>query len=674
MSSNPFQLLRTLGSRRVIKGNNRTNLLNFRGIVIAVSHVAIISFSFVAAFWIRFEFSRSVFESPFLLQGLKFVIPIKILAFILVGLQLGWWRYAGLPDLLRIYVGNVAASALAAISLFFWFGPSFPRSIYVIDFLICFLLTAGARFCVRFYVEILRPRQSPTDKGILIYGASAAGRTLLRETRTDSSLGLRVLGFIDDDPQLRWTRIMDVPVQGTGRDIAYIVEHYRNRNVKIDEVLVTIPSLTGRQMQEIYANCRAAGIACKTVPSIGELLKGKYLSAQIRNISIEDLLGREEVELEEQQIANSIAGSSILITGAAGSIGSELCRQTAAFSPKRLVILDHAESDLFKIEQELRLKNPDLEIVPVICDIRDLPSVEEVIRLHSIRSIYHAAAYKHVPMMETQIVVAARNNVIGTWNLIRAAQKYRVSNFLMISSDKAVNPSSVMGVTKRIAEIIVSAASLEATNGTTFNSVRFGNVVGSNGSVVPIFQSQIAARGPVTVTHREMRRYFMSIHEAVQLVLQASTMGKGSEIFVLDMGEPVRILDLAHNMIQLAGLTPDVDIQVRFTGLRPGEKLFEEISLDGEDMLPTHHSKIRIFKSRITESRIISDWIDQLQLLIDRRDAEEIRNHFAILVPEYRFERRLQPRRLAVSETTVGLRPVVSRPRSASAAVRNHPA
>jgi FlaA1/EpsC-like NDP-sugar epimerase len=662
MSSVLSQQLRKAASRLDFTHSVRPNLLNLRGFVIAVSHVTMILVSFIAAFWIRFEFSESVLKSPYLITGLKFVIPIKILAFVIVGLQLGWWRYAGLSDLLRIYVGNVAASLLATIALFFWFGPEFPRSIYVIDFLICFLLTAGSRFCVRLYVETLRPRLSPAGgKGVLIYGASAAGRTLLRETRTDSSLGFRVLGFVDDDPKLRSARIMDVPVHGTGRDIAYIVERFRNRNIKIDEVLIAMPSLTGRQMQEIYAYCRAAGVTCKTVPSIGELLKGKYLSSQVRNISIEDLLGREEIELEEQQIAHSIAGTSVLITGAAGSIGSELSRQSAAFGPKKLVILDHAESDLFKIEQELRTKFPDLDIVPVICDIKDLPSLDEVVRIHAIKSIYHAAAYKHVPMMEAQILVAARNNVIGTWNLIQAAQKHRVSNFLMISSDKAVNPSSVMGVTKRIAEIIVAAASQELNNGTVFNSVRFGNVVGSNGSVVPIFQSQIASNGPVTVTHREMRRYFMSIHEAVQLVLQASTMGKGSEIFVLDMGEPVRILDLAHNMIHLAGLTPDVDIEVRFTGLRPGEKLFEEISLDGEDMLETHHSKIRIFKGRPPEASVVSVWIDQLMHFIERRDAAAIRSHFAILVPEYRVERRSKPRK-PVSETTVGLRQVVSNP------------
>ena len=641
----------------------RPHLFSVRGASIAFSHLAMIALSFIIAFWIRFEFSTSVFASPLLLGGLPIVVALKMLAFVLFGLQVSWWRYAGLQDLARIYLANFVASAMCAVALFLRFGAEFPRSIYVIDFLICFLITAGSQFCVRLYVEILSARVSATGKGILIYGAGAAGRTLLREIRTNPSLGFRVVGFIDDSSRLRSTKIMDVPVLGAGRDIAYIVESYRNRNPNIREVIIAMPSSSGRQMQEIYANCRAAGVTCKTVPSLGDVLNGKYLSTQIRNISVEDLLGREQIELKEQRVVDSIAATAVLITGAGGSIGSELCRQTAAFGPVKLVILDHAEGALFKVEQELRHKHPGMDIVSVICDIRDLDSVEEVIEKHSIKTIYHAAAYKHVPMMETHVIEAAQNNIIGTWCLVQAAQKYRVSNFLMISSDKAVNPSSVMGVTKRIAEIIVSAASQQPNNGTVFNSVRFGNVVGSSGSVVPIFQAQIAAREPVTVTHRDMRRYFMSIREAVQLVLQASTMGNGSEIFVLDMGEPVRILDLAHNMIHLAGLTPGVDIEVRFTGLRPGEKLFEEVSLDSESMLTTHHPKIRIFKGLEPDGDALADWLARIQLLIRQRDVAEIVRHFSILVPEYKPERRKEPRKPKAAETAVGFKRELAHPR-----------
>jgi FlaA1/EpsC-like NDP-sugar epimerase len=458
------------------------------------------------------------------------------------------------------------------------------------------------------------------------------------------------MGFIDDNPALRSTLVMDVPVLGTRRDVPAIVERHQNRVLSIDEVVIAMPSATGRQMREALASCRAAGVPCRTVPGVGDLLKGNYLSSQIRKISIDDLLGREQVRLEEDRIEQSIAGRSVLITGAAGSIGSELCRQTARWSPRKLVLLDQAESDLFRIDQELRLAHPDLEIVTVIADVQNIWSVEAAVRDHGIESIYHAAAYKHVPMMERHIVEAARNNVLGTWNLVRIAQKYRVSTFLMISSDKAVNPTSVMGATKRIAELIVAAANRQGDDATTFVSVRFGNVLGSNGSVVPIFQSQIAAGGPVTITHPEMRRYFMSIREAVLLVLQASTMGSGGEIFVLDMGEPVRILDLAHNMIQLAGLVPDEDIEVRFTGLRPGEKLYEEIALDGENILPTYHEKIRIFNGPSTEAGVLSDWIEHLDRLVAEGHPMRVLDHIAGMVPEYRSEQLAPTRAVYAAE------------------------
>jgi FlaA1/EpsC-like NDP-sugar epimerase len=627
-------------------------LLRIRWLLIMISHAVIIFTSLAVAVWIRFDFSAGILASPVLLAALMIVLPIKMGAFLAGGLQKGWWRYAGLSDILRIGVVNVLASGTSTVALFLCFGSAFPRSVYVIDFLVCFLLTAGSRFCVRFYNETLRSELTENAKGILIYGAGAAGRGLLRETHLNPSLGFQVLGFIDDNTLLRSTSIMGIPVLGTGRDIGHIAERYARRSPKVEEVVIAMPSSTGRQMREAHANCRAAGVTCRTIPGMGDLLTGKYLSAQIRGISVDDLLGREQIRLEENRIHESIVSHSILITGAAGSIGSELCRQTACFSPRRLVILDQAESELFKVDQELRQKHPNLEIVPVVADIRDIRGVEEVMRTHSITTIYHAAAYKHVPMMEAHVFEAVRNNIIGTWNLVRAAQKYYASSFLMISSDKAVNPTSVMGVTKRIAELIVSAASNGPGNGTKFVSVRFGNVLGSNGSVVPIFQAQIAAGGPVTVTDPEMRRYFMSIREAVQLVLQASTMGKGSEIFVFDMGEPVRILDLAHNMIQLAGLTPNEDIEVRITGLRPGEKLFEEIALEGEDMMPTYHEKIRIFKGAAMAPEALSVWLDQLQLLMARRDVPKILSHITALVPEYnpRKQTETKPK---VYETTL---------------------
>jgi FlaA1/EpsC-like NDP-sugar epimerase len=621
------------------------NLARLRILLITAFHLLVIVSSVLTAFWVRFDFLPSSLDSPLVVVGVILAVVIKMPAFFLGGVQRGWWRYAGLTDLSRILLVNVAASAGWAMIVLIVKGPEFPRSIYVIDFLVCFLLSAGGRFSVRLYNETLRFEWATTkkeNKNILIYGAGAAGRTLVRETRANPSLCLHVVGFIDDNPLFRSASIMNVRILGTGRDIARIVDRYRTRSINLDEIIIAMPSATGLQMREAHANCRAAGVTCRTIPGVSDLLSGKYLSAQIRSISIEDLLGREQIRLEESRIQESIGAKSIMITGAAGSIGSELCRQVASFVPGKLVLFDQAESELFKIDQELRQRHPAIEIIPVVGDIRDYRTVDEVVRTHSLDSVYHAAAYKHVPMMESHVIEAVRNNIVGTWNLVRVAQKHHVPNFLMISSDKAVNPTSVMGVTKRIAELIVSATSNGRDNSTKCVSVRFGNVLGSNGSVVPIFQSQIAAGGPVTVTHPDMRRYFMSIREATQLVLQASTMGKGAEVFVLDMGEPVRILDLAYNLIQLAGLTPDEDIEIQITGLRPGEKLFEEIAVEGENMLPTYHEKIRIFSGNVVESDILTAWIDQLQLLLVRREADRILAHIATLVPEYKPQRLVE--------------------------------
>jgi FlaA1/EpsC-like NDP-sugar epimerase len=601
-------------------------VLFFQGVLIALS--------LSLAFWVRFDFSIPSMEWEVLSAALTIVVPVKLLVFFLGRLHRDSWRHAGLQDLARIGFVNIGAAIFTFGTVSVWVGPAFPRSVFAIDLLICFLAIAGVRFTFRLYYEALKP-EPPTGKGVLIYGTGSAGRTLLREIRSEPSLGIQVLGFIDDDPSMKAMRIMDVPVLGGCRDISKVVERYRNRTIKVEEVIVANASASGKQMREAHANCRGAGVLCRTIPSIGDILSGQYLSSQLRNISLEDLLGREQIRLDEDRIERSIEGKSVLITGAAGSIGSELCRQTATFSPARLVILDQAESDLFRIDQELRQKHPDLEIVPVIADIRHIPAISEVVRRYSIESIYHAAAYKHVPMMERHILEAVRNNVLGTRNLVEIARQHRVSSFVMISSDKAVRPTSIMGTTKRIAELIVSAASSGKDNVTKFVSVRFGNVLESNGSVVPTFRAQIAAGGPVTVTHPEMRRYFMSIREAVQLVLQASTMGKGSNIFVLDMGEPVRILDLATNMIQLAGLVPNDDVEIRITGLRPGEKLFEEIALEGEDVLPTHHEKIRIFNGKGIGPEIIAPWITQLQLLVEQRDEKKVLNHLTELVPEY---------------------------------------
>jgi FlaA1/EpsC-like NDP-sugar epimerase len=389
-------------------------------------------------------------------------------------------------------------------------------------------------------------------------------------------------------------------------------------------------------MREALANCRAAGVQVKTIPGFGEILANKNRrNPQLRDISVDDLLGHEPVHLEEERIRQCIEGRTVLVAGAAGSIGSELCRQIARFQPGRLILLDRAESALFSIDTELRRRCGSLNIAPEIGDIRDYLRIEDILTRHNVDSVFHAAFYKNVPLMEMHVLEAVQNNVIGTWNLVEASYKHGVSTFLMLSSDKAVKPSSVSGATKRAAELIVGAnRPAPPERGSRFASVRLGNTLGSRGSVVPLFRAQIAAGGPVTVTHPDVRRCFMSITEAAQLVLQASTMTKGSVILVLEPGEPMRILDLARNMIRLAGLVPDEDIELEIVGLRPGEKLVEDVVM-GAGMVPTTHEKIRILQESNPAHAQVESWIKQLEILTARRNPFAVVTHLKHLVPEY---------------------------------------
>jgi FlaA1/EpsC-like NDP-sugar epimerase len=612
-------------------------LLRHRRILITGFNIAVTTFALVLAYMLRFDFRLPDAEVPSLKEAIWILLVAKIPVFRLAKIDRGWLRFVSFADLYYLVLANVIGTALFTAMSLVIIGPRFPRSVYCIDFVLCFLLTSGGRCSVRLYRDLRSSGLYRSGgRAILIYGAGVAGMALLRDLRSTRALGYRVIGFLDDDRAKLNFSFMGVRVLGSGRDAAKLVAFYQRRRIRIEEIIISMPSASGRQMREALANCRNSGAACKTIPSVGELLSGKVLSSQIRDVSVVDLLGREPVRLEEGLIQSSIAGRAILITGAAGSIGSELCRQVARFCPLRLVLFEQAESELFRIDRELAQSFSALEIVPEIGDVREYARVDEVIRKHAIDSVFHAAAYKHVPMMENNVIEAVANNVIGTYNVARAADRNGVANLLMISSDKAVNPTNVMGATKRVAELIVSSMhSLGDTGHTKSVSVRFGNVLGSNGSVVPLFTEQIAAGGPVTVTHSDMRRYFMTIPEAVQLVLQASTMGKGSEIFVLDMGEPVRIVDLARNMIRLAGREPDVDIEIRYVGLRPGEKLYEELITKGENVQPTHHEKIKIFAGARMTRAATEDWVRQLERLIARRDESGIVEHLVDLVPEY---------------------------------------
>jgi FlaA1/EpsC-like NDP-sugar epimerase len=623
------------------------------------SHLVAVALSVVAAFLLRFDFAAPPGIIHVMKQALLIAVLVKLPIFDLIGFYRTLRRFVSIPDLYLVFVGNVVGSVLFVVVSVFWIGPSMPRSVLIIDAVLCFVATALVRFSVRICNETFRERSQQQRLGILIYGAGAAGAELVREIHSNPCTQYEVMGFLDDDPSKRNSQILGISVLGSGRQAFSVVQGLNRGKPAVGEIIIAMPSATGPQMREALANCRAARIPCKTVPGIDELLSGRVLCAQVRHPSVQDLLGRQQVRLDEAHVQRSIAGRSIMVTGAAGSIGSELCRQLARLKPACLVAFDQAESDLFRIENELRERYPKLELVTALGNIRDMDRLSEVLRTQGVESIYHAAAYKHVPMMESHVLEAVRNNVLGTWNLVQATRGQKVRTLLMISSDKAVNPICVMGATKRACERIVSAR-CAGDEQTKCVSVRFGNVLGSNGSVVPIFQAQIAAGGPIKVTHPEARRFFMTIAEAVSLVVQASTRSEGSDIFVLDMGEPIRIVDLAENMIRLAGKVPYEDIDIEFTGLRPGEKLIEELNRKSEGLIATSSQKMNVIRERPLAWDVIEQWIAELRGLIAAGQEPEIIEHLQKLAPEYMpaERRRRQPVKTLPRHWASGLRSV----------------
>ncbi len=578
------------------------------------AQVVMFALSGVAAFLLRFDFGIPPRYSRQLLYALPVWILVKTIVFWRAKLDRAIWRYVSVNDLVRVVTGNLVASAVSAIFILFVVPLRYPRSIFVLDLLICLLTTAGLRLCVRIVQDAATHSRSQSDvaKRIFIYGAGDAGLTLLREIRNNPRLLYEVCGFLDDRANKKGMRLAGITVHGGGDEAKELVVRH-----KVDMILIAIPSASGVEMTRILQRCHEAGVECRTVPGLGEVIEGRGLAGQIRNVDVEDLLGRTPVQLEESRIRASIKSKVVLVTGAAGSIGSELCRQIARFGPAQIVGFEIAESPLFEIDREMRSAFPDTPFCPEIGSIQDRVRLDEVLCKYRPEIIYHAAAYKHVPLMEEHVFEAIENNVFGTLNVAEAAAEYGVEDLVMISSDKAVRPTNVMGATKRIAEMILGSLQ---NGGTQYIAVRFGNVLGSNGSVIPIFKKQIEAGGPITVTHPEMRRFFMTIPEACQLVLQAAAIGEGGQICVLDMGQPVKIVDLARNLILLSGLKPDEDIKIEFTGMRPGEKLYEELSSLLEDTVPTVHEKVRIFVGSGLPEGDLASWLGSLRDICASRD------------------------------------------------------
>jgi FlaA1/EpsC-like NDP-sugar epimerase len=606
------------------------------------SQFALFIIAGVGAFLLRFEF---IIPAPYL-RNLFFAVAtwavVKSLVFHFHGLHRGWWRFISTPDLTRIAAANIAGSLIGGLIIRLFGPPGLPRSLYFLDFLLCLVATSGIRVAVRVLYEMTsRSGVKPTQR-TLIYGGGAAGVMLLRESRSNPSLNLSIVGFIDDDLTKSHIRIQGVPVLGPGANLASLAAKY-----DIQLVLIALPSATGPEMMQILHLCQEAGVQFRTVPSMAQIVEGSSLVTQIRDVAVEDLLGRNPVHLEEGQIKGKLEGKVVLVTGAAGSIGSELCRQIARFHPAGIVGYEIAESFLFEIDREMRLSFPQVPFYPEIGSIQNRTRLDEVFRQYSPSVVYHAAAYKHVPLMETHVFEAIENNVFGTYNVATAAAEHEVEDFVMISSDKAVRPTNIMGTTKRIAELILLALQGERTK---YVAVRFGNVLGSNGSVIPIFKKQIAAGGPVTVTHPDMRRFFMTIPEACQLVLQASVIAEGGQICVLNMGEPVKIVDLARDLILLSGLRPDEDIKIEFSGTRPGEKLYEELSTMLENTAPTTHEKIRIFVGSGVPEDEMARWLGDVREICEKRDLGELILMLKEIVPDYSpsshlLRRIVEPRR-----------------------------
>jgi FlaA1/EpsC-like NDP-sugar epimerase len=593
----------------------------------------------VLAFALRLDASGMQNWTASILVWIVLSVPIRLLVFYWFGLYRQFWRYASVDELVLVALATAVGEIIAAALLFAIVIPLsginlFPRSVPLIDGLLTLLVVGGPRFATR-RAEQKRERERrwgswEPEKPVLVMGAGSAGALIVKEMRSNPQLGLEPVGFVDDDSAKHGVRIAGVPVLGSRSDIPDLVQKHG-----IAEVIIAMPTAPGSAIREILAICSQAGIAARTIPGLYDILSGRVSVSELRNVDIEDLLRRDPVQTDVTAVRKMLHGCRVIVTGAGGSIGSELCRQIARCDPESLILLGHGENSIFSITNELRWQWPQLAVEQVIADVRDLDRLRQVFDCFQPDTIFHAAAHKHVPLMETNVADAVTNNVKGTINLLRMAGAYGTQRFVFISTDKAVNPSSVMGATKRVAELLVQASASQLS--LPFVSVRFGNVLGSSGSVVPIFREQIARGGPVTITHPEVRRYFMTIPEAVQLVLQAASLGQGGEVFVLDMGAPIRIEDLARDLIELSGLELGRDLDIVYTGLRPGEKLFEELTATGESYTSTRHDKIVRMRNGKGggDWRILQDAVQELLQLATRGSEAQIREKLREIVPEY---------------------------------------
>lgn len=589
-----------------------------RKVGLGVGDVVCILISLALALLLRFDFSVSK-TLPYwqiVLRKLPGLIVIRLCVYYTLGLYSRLWQFASVREALVIILAGTIASVFDYLILHGLEPSGFPRSIIFMAWSLNVFFTGGIRFFVRMrwewtsYVKAcnhmskagLEQAASRNTHKVLIVGAGEAGVIVAKELRTHPEVGQEIVGFVDDDPSKQGYIVAGYRVLGTTEGLPDLI-----RSHNVEEIVIAMPSAPGTVIRRVVRVCDGLGVKVLTIPGVYELLDGKLDVSRIRAIDIQDLLRREEVKVDLEEMGRYLSGRKVLVTGAGGSIGQELSRQVAGFGPKSLILLGHGENDIYEVDMDLLETFPNLNTIPVIADIRDSERIDWVFSFYKPDVVFHAAAHKHVPLMESNPKEAISNNVFGTWNVASAAERYGAKRFVLISTDKAVNPMSVMGCTKRAAEILIQ--SLAKRSETKFMAVRFGNVLGSRGSVIPLFKRQIRKGGPITVTHPDMVRYFMTIPEAVQLVIQAAAMGRGGEIFILDMGEPVRIVDLARDLIRLSGLDPDYDIEIQFTGIRPGEKIVEELLTTEEGTRTTVHERIFIARGEALPDISIQEFL-----------------------------------------------------------------
>lgn len=598
-------------------------LIIFDIIAIALS----LTFAFV------FKYNLNVPENimGFALKTFITVCIIKVIVYKMFSLYSSLWEFASIEELMQVVMA-VAVSSVLTFAFLFTQGNVISLAVLINAMVLEILFIGGIRFSYRILRRMKNNRslvKQKIAKNVLIVGAGTTGGMIAKELNFGKQKFGHFVGFIDDDLSKIGKSVNAKRVHGNRAEIVAVC-----KRLKVDTIIVAIPSATQRELKGILAECAKTDCELKTVPSLSEIIDGKVSMKQVRDVEIEDLLGREAVDLDVSEIQHYIENRTIMVTGGGGSIGSELCRQIAKFNPKKLIILDIYENNAYDIQNELRMKYEGLNLVALIASVRDKDNIDEIFKTYQPEVVFHAAAHKHVPLMETAPREAILNNCFGTLNVADAAHRNKTSQFVLISTDKAVNPTNVMGTSKRICEMIIQSYSKKSE--TKFSGVRFGNVLGSNGSVIPLFKRQIKEGGPITVTHKDIIRYFMTIPEAAQLVLQSGAYAKGGEIFVLDMGEPVKIYELAKNLIKLSGFEPHEDIGIEVTGLRPGEKLYEELLMAEEGMKETPHSKIFIGRPTFTDFKVLMNMLDQLKNVLLEKDNALLREHLMMMVPSYK--------------------------------------